>query len=437
VAGGPSNYATIKPYGLVTDDSIKFTMPPLSVIYVIIDPKNVPDVEWAKATGSNIVQVKLTNAVVIPDSLAGLKILINGKENDTITKVERDANDSTLLLISVQKAIINTDTIVLSYVNGNFKTYTNIAMVEDSAIKVQNLLKGSAPIVLDARTDSAGNSVLIHFNKKMVAVSKSSFTVKVSYLDNHTVTINAASINKGDSTTYILTSAEPLYFDYKIVLSYSGTDIASSDGGKLASIDSLVIKDYSPIKPATVQKAYTSAKGDSIILVFDKILIPSATIKPYFSVTLDGTVASLLSVSVYSKSLNTLIIKPQTAIAEEVSAIKVTYSGIALLSTDSAVTAKFTNQVVQNMSIISAIKRVELASVQIFPNPFKDAFTIQSAYPYNSIEIIDLTGKRLYLKENPIGFPETNTISIQLSKGIYFMVLKGKNLNSISKLVVN
>jgi hypothetical protein len=132
-----------------------------------------------------------------------------------------------------------------------------------------------------------------------------------------------------------------------------------------------------------------------------------------------------------------LIIKPQTAIAEEVSAIKVTYSGIALLSTDSAVTAKFTNQVVQNMSIISAIKRVELASVQIFPNPFKDAFTIQSAYPYNSIEIIDLTGKRLYLKENPIGFPETNTISIQLSKGIYFMVLKGKNLNSISKLVVN
>ena len=338
VAGGPANYATIKPYGLVTDDSIKFSMPPLSVVYAIIDPKKVPDVEWAEVISNpNIVNVKLTNAVVIPDSVTGLKAMVNGK-TDSITKVERDASDSSLLLITVNKAIVNTDTVVISYVGGNLKTWDSVSMVENPAIKVQNLLKGSAPQILDASTDSAGTSIIIHFNKKMDAASTNSFKITVTYLNNQTDTISAISFYKGDSTTYSLTTANPLYFYYRITLSYSGSDVMSSDEGKLAAIDSLLVKNYSPLTPSGIQQVNTSTNG---------------------------------------------------------------------------------------------------ATVEIYPNPVKDVLTINTSFLYNNIEIVDLTGKQVFSKESPLGFSETNNIKLQLSKGLYFLVLRGKTQKITSKLVVN
>jgi hypothetical protein len=117
-----------------------------------------------------------------------------------------------------------------------------------------------------------------------------------------------------------------------------GSDIMSSDGGKLTNINSLLVKNYSPLKPSGIQQANTSTKGYSI---------------------------------------------------------------------------------------------------EIYPNPVKDVLTINTPFNYNTIEIVDLTGKQVFSKESTLGFSETNNIKLQLPKGMYFLILRGKNQKMTSKFVVD
>lgn len=437
VAGGPVNYATLKPYGIATDDKIKVSMPPLSIVYAVIDPNNIPDIEWARVDNANTVKIKLTNAVVIPDTLKGLKVILNGSEIDSITKIKSDITDSTLLLISVNKSIQNTDRVSVSYKNGNLKTWDKIALVESAGIRVENILAGSSPVIKEVVSNQTGSEIYIYFNKKMNAGLVGSFKLSITNLNNQEIKVNTISFNNGDSGIYKLTLKDPVYLDYNMRLAYTGSGITSVDGGQLSANNPLIIRNYAPYKPSVVKEAYINLGGDSIILVFDKKLISSSILKNSFTVSIDNIDAALKSVMVNSKAINNLVLKPQTKIDKGITNIKVSYSGSVLLSTDSAAVLKFDNQIVENRSVVTDIYNFENLHFDIYPNPAKDLLNIRAGFKYDEIEITDITGKSVFSKVNSQGFSESTSIGLQLIKGMYFIELRGKNMQSTAKFIVN
>ncbi len=437
VAGGPSNYDEIKPYGLTGDDRIKLSMPPLSVVYVVIDPVSIPDIEWAKIMDDpDVVKVKLTREVVIPDPFTGFNVTLNDSENDSIINIEKDINDSTILLLTLNKTVANTDNIILSYSGGEFMTTDSLALLDNPKINVENLLSGSSPIILDALTDSAGTAIYIRFNKNMEPATADLFGLNISYLDDHDVVLSDLSYYDSDSGIYHMSVAEPLYFDYQIRLSSLGTGILSTDGGELMSFDSLPVRNFSPFKPPTVQQAYTSVQGDSIILVFDKDLLFNTGLKTNFSISLDGSDIEVRAVTLGSGDARNLIILPQGYITHNIENIFVSYTGEILFAYDSAGVESFNDLAVENLSARTDVEMLTAPAFSIYPNPAKNEFTIHSDFRYTKIEIFDLTGRQVYIEYDNSGFPDTKVVSLQLSKGIYLIVLKGKDHEMSDKIVI-
>jgi hypothetical protein len=76
----------------------------------------------------------------------------------------------------------------------------------------------------------------------------------------------------------------------------------------------------------------------------------------------------------------------------------------------------------------------------IFPNPNKGEFSLlieNNTEEYFEISISDISGKNIYKKNyNSRGNMHFETISVELSAGIYFVQINNGNTNSIKKMIV-
>lgn len=437
VAGGPENYESILPYGFTTSNGIKITMPPLSTVYLLVNSQHTPDILSARvANAPNVIEIKLTRPVVLPDPIEGFHVVKNSMENISIQNYAFDSNDSTILLITLDTPINNTDNVEISYSNGNLYSTDNIPMIEVEKFKVTNLLSGSAPQVIKTETDSIGSEVHIFLNKKMDMASLASFKLNISYMGNTEANIQSIGYYNADSSVYVLKIADPLYYEYGISLSYNGSDAIAYDGGALAHFDSYPVRNYTPHKPATVLHAVTTIYGDSILLHFDKDLLGTMNLASDFTIKTDCEEVAIKSAQRSVADAKTIIIKPRENIRNACMEILISYTGKLLISYDSVLVTPFTDWPVENKSAYVNNRDQKISSFSIYPNPATDQITINSDFSYKSIQIVDIIGKQAYHSECNTGFPASNRISLQLKGGIYYVILSGSGQNSCKKLVL-
>ena len=88
---------------------------------------------------------------------------------------------------------------------------------------------------------------------------------------------------------------------------------------------------------------------------------------------------------------------------------------------------------VEKYSTIKAINK-DISSVNIYPNPAKNQFLIQSNC--SEITIVDFTGKPLLMKHFEANQNQTVVNIKQLTKGVYFVLYKINGLQKTEKLLV-
>jgi len=79
------------------------------------------------------------------------------------------------------------------------------------------------------------------------------------------------------------------------------------------------------------------------------------------------------------------------------------------------------------------------ANVLVYPNPVTNGqFTVKNSEPNSDLKlrIFDLTGKEVFSKEILTSNDNSIQLGNQLSKGVYMLSLKGKNINKQEKLVI-
>lgn len=438
IAGGPSNYASIKPWGIAIDDSVKFNMPPLSVIYALIDPADQPDIKSARLINDSIVEVKLTSAVLIPDTAKGFSVFMENAINDSVKFIQRDVVDSTILFITIATPVSNTDSLYLSYIDGNFVSYAGKSLLNAERVNVQNLLTGSTPLLLDAYTDASGSKVYLKFNKKMQIPPEASFGLNVHFLNEQSVVLKNAALLGTDSLVMEYTSDKPLFYDYDLTLIWNDSDITSADGGKLISTGTLPVKNFSPVKSGEILSAYTTASGDSIFLEFDKSLVSISGLTTKFNVTVDGASNGLKKVVFQADDAKILILVLKNKILSNNTDILLSYSGTTLQTYDAAQVKVFDNlQVVNNSTAtVSNISETADNYYSIYPNPARDELTIESESLINTIAIYSVDGRKVFEKYIESGCSEIS-IPINLQSGTYIIRIGDNKMVQSSVIVID
>ena len=86
---------------------------------------------------------------------------------------------------------------------------------------------------------------------------------------------------------------------------------------------------------------------------------------------------------------------------------------------------------------ITSVKSIHKNSLKVYPNPSKGEITISSPdFSYEKIEVINLTGKKVF--EEIIDFPSKGTkqINLKLNAGLYILNLSKDNQKISKKLIV-
>jgi hypothetical protein len=119
-----------------------------------------------------------------------------------------------------------------------------IAPDGDKQIKVDSRLEGVQvvmnPVVLSAATNTAGNKIIVAFDKVMVDPSDKHMQFSANS-DNTPLSVMAAGLNRLDNTKIDLVLELPVTDGQNILLSYAAGDVTSSDGKELVSFNDMIV----------------------------------------------------------------------------------------------------------------------------------------------------------------------------------------------------
>lgn len=231
-----------------------------------------PTFGYASVAENTPKQIKVTLSKPILDS-----IYFNGftvkKDNQIILIDSVVLGDANQLVIHLNATILKSDTIQLSYNNGNVVSIYKKSLVAFNDVLVDNLLNGASPRIVELKTSKDGNTLLAKFNMKMLLPSDSSgFALKAEYNGNSSIPIRAITFSNNDSTLLAMALDQKVYADYRLLLTYSGNNISSSKNGVLNTFSDFSIKNYSIGLSPLIDTGKIETDGLSGILEFSKPL---------------------------------------------------------------------------------------------------------------------------------------------------------------------
>jgi xylan 1,4-beta-xylosidase len=397
--------------------------------------KNAPHYVSSATTNDSTILIKLDKPITKATLPTGFIISLNTNENDSIKQADLISSDSSVISITLKKHIIITDTINLSYTNGSIKSRDSLELVSFTNANTDNLLAGSAPRILDVRTNANGDSVILKFNKKMISPSPfaSDFKINTDLLNNP---VNSISLMKGDSFACVLTLNHKIYYENSNSLTYSGTDVKSVDSGTLNKVTLLPIinlsSGYPPIvKSAVIRK--TANVYNYIILIFDRILADVSNQKDYFTISINGQNATITALNGNNDSI-WFSVNPNIKYGD---IVELNYSGGSISSLYKGLLADISDYLIPNDLPLS-IKTENMAfnnTVRVYPNPLSKEINVTSEIEFNKLSIFDMAGKLLMEKF----FNRNNnsvSLSLNLSRGTYILKLYNKASSVCSKIEI-
>ncbi len=247
--------------------------------------------------------------------------------------------------IVLKNSVTKNDSIKLSYSDGNIVSNFNIGLEQIPDTMVNNLLYGSSPRIIGAKTSEDGKYLNVTFNKNMqVPASLKDLIMTAEFKGTKNIQFSDVSIVGEDQTTLRFTTSEQVFADYKLSLSYSGSDINSVDSGSLLPISNFPVENGSIGLPLQITSAKTSADGMSIVLEFTKPVANSIEQTNFFKVSVDG---NNLPVSNLFTAENSIILSTENKFFFG-NVVKVSYAPGNIQGTDHGTLEEFTDYMIQN-----------------------------------------------------------------------------------------
>lgn len=355
----------------VTKKDEYFVFPTIAGHNYTIEAASIPEILSGKVEGNpTLIQLKLSQPIIDMPSFSGIVIIKNEVDTLAIQQIALNAADTVLEVIP-ENEILFSDELAFNYSNGNLISPDSIKLLDCINQPIDNLLIGSSPRLVEAKTDSSGAKVSLVFNKKMKSPLVSAFRLKNSET-GQTYEISSLLFNSDDSCIYTIVPSVKLYLEDKLTISIDGSDIQSADDGILKAIPSFSIENVSPGIAPAITKGIIINKAKGLQLTFTKNLLNVKSLRLFFSVTINGKPVNINSVSNIFNVVS--IALPDQLVYGDV--IKVSFSGSELISTDRGVLTSITNYEVEN-----TIPEVVLAN-----------FVSQSSTAYSGLAVLAADG---------------------------------------------
>jgi hypothetical protein len=137
-----------------------------------------------------------------------------------------------------------------------------------------NLLKGASPRIIELATDENGDTLIATFNMKMHIPSDiSALALNAEYNGQMNIQILQGSFSTNDSTIIVFPLGEQVYRDYNLLLTYSGSSIASADSGLLKVVSDFAVSNISNGLPVNINDGILEADGITLSLKFSKPMV--------------------------------------------------------------------------------------------------------------------------------------------------------------------
>jgi poly(3-hydroxybutyrate) depolymerase len=229
----------------------------------------VPKFKAASIADANSKQIQVTFSKPLKalDKFQGFAVKVDDQDAAIDTIV---LTDSLHLAVNLINSVLKTSEIALSYDNGNVVSVYNKALVAFDTL-VDNQLFGSAPKLIGLTINEKGDSLFAKFNKKMLLPAEiTALTLKADFNGQKNVSLINCTFFNFDSTILVFPLADTVYADYKLSLSYTGTNIVSSDSGMLKKDTAYVVDNKSRGLTAHIVSGIIYESAIAISLEFNK-----------------------------------------------------------------------------------------------------------------------------------------------------------------------
>jgi len=346
--GGPNNYETLKAYSSEIESGIKVDIPPLSVIYLLVEDKLAPQYIYSKVdTNNQIISVEFTDKLVIQNNSQGFNVTLNETQNVTINDINLHSEDSSILILHLNEQINKDDEIKILYSEGNITSTDSIELISFPDTIVDNLLPGSIPRILSIGTSTNGDQINILMNKEIIIsdTSINNFELFVKEKDTtRLIEITNLCLNDTNNKSLDITPGELLFAEYEMFISYTGNDIYSVDSGYVNIFDSLRVVNYAPGLPPIIDTAKIINYGFEIVLVFNKEMIDVSAFADLFVLKINDEVILINNIvsesNVITISLTNNILFSDT--------ITLSYNGTNVTSKDRGILKSFNDRIITN-----------------------------------------------------------------------------------------
>ena len=252
-----------------------------------IPDDGTPKFKYASVNNDNPKQIQLTMSKSILNSTG-----FNGftvKTDNKVTTINSVAlADTNQLVINLNDNILKNNNILLSYSNGNVVSVYNKNLGSFSDSLVYNLLKGASPRIAELKTNKDGDTLIAKFNMKMQLPSvNSALALNAAYNGNISIPFSKISFYNNDSTLLAIPLDEKVYADYRLLLSYTGNNISSSDNGLLKTFSDFPVINYSKGLPVKMNAGKIEVDGISGAFQFSKPL-STVVVKSAFTLNVNG-----------------------------------------------------------------------------------------------------------------------------------------------------
>ncbi|OFY64389.1 MAG: hypothetical protein A2Y71_12180, partial [Bacteroidetes bacterium RBG_13_42_15] len=318
--------------------------------------ETAPEFASASVNDDDTLQLQLSQPLVTPTLPTGLSIKANGTQDIPISDISLAVNDSSLLVITLASAILNTDELTVSYTSGTITNPAGINLAPFTGLAVDNLLPGAAPKIKLLETKHEGDTVWMHMSKKMNSPSSYTKNFIIEIEGKEDILINTANVPENDSTIIVLLLAGRIYYEDMVSLTYTGTGLESVNGGMLDAFTSKPVQNTAEGYPPNILSSSIRKYGSNyryIDLTFDKPLLDASEEKEFFTITLNDVPATIQSLTFAYDSLSFSIF-PYIQYGDE---IRVSYAGGNVRSRHNGKLASFSNYIVPN-TITSYIESV-------------------------------------------------------------------------------
>lgn len=263
----------------------------------------IPKFLLASVTNNNPkqIQVNLSLPITKTDNYQGFTVKIDGQllAIDSIVLA-----DSTQLIINMSDSIKNVNEISLSYNTGNVVSIYEKKLANFNDKLVENLLTGASPRIVELASNENGDSLRVKFNTKMILPADiSNFKLSAEYNGIKDIPILQSAFYNNDSTSLVFALDEKVYADYKLLFSYNGNHVSSSESGLLKEFTDQPVKNNSKGLPVHINSGIAQTDGSTIVLAFSKPMAMVATQMKYFAFLVNSTKVSLKSISVSSNTI--------------------------------------------------------------------------------------------------------------------------------------